>query len=196
MWNQVLRFSIRLGARQEGITALETAIIMLSLIVAASLFAFAILSAGSYSVARGKEVIYAGLANTRASLELKGGVLALADSTGPTTVSALVFTLGDAVGGDMVNLSHDAVVIEYQDAVQRRTLTDWTLQWKVRSDHDDLLEAQELVEITVPLTPTVVLNPPLRAGTAFALEFKPRQGAILKLARLIPSSLERINDLR
>ena len=55
----------RLLRDEGGITALETAIILIAFVVVASVFAFTILSAGTFSTERGREAIYAGLSRFR-----------------------------------------------------------------------------------------------------------------------------------
>ena len=76
MFIRMERLVKRLRQHEEGITALETAIILIAFVVVASVFAFTILSAGTFSTERGKEAIYAGLSQVRASMELKGSVIA------------------------------------------------------------------------------------------------------------------------
>ena len=78
MINRTLRFMKRIGAEEAGITALETAIILIAFVVVASVFAFTMLSAGTFSTERGKEAIYAGMNAVQSSMELKGGVIATA----------------------------------------------------------------------------------------------------------------------
>ena len=62
---------------QRGGTGLETAIILIAFVVAASVFAFPVLSTGIFSAERGKETIHAGLREARSSAELKGSVIAI-----------------------------------------------------------------------------------------------------------------------
>ena len=45
---------------ESGITALETAIILIAFVVVASVFAFTILSAGTFSTERSREAVYSG----------------------------------------------------------------------------------------------------------------------------------------
>ena len=80
MVKSTMRFFKRIGAEEAGITALETAIILIAFVVVASVFAFTMLSAGTFSTERGKEAIYAGLTEVQSSMELKGGVIAIAAS--------------------------------------------------------------------------------------------------------------------
>ena len=67
----------RLLRRSErGVTGLETAIILIAFVVVASVFAFTVLSTGIFAAERGKETVFAGLAQARGSIELKGSVIA------------------------------------------------------------------------------------------------------------------------
>jgi flagellin FlaB len=61
---------------QRGITGLETAIIMISFVVVASVFAYTVLSAGLFSSEKGKAAVYAGIDNARSSMSLSGSVVA------------------------------------------------------------------------------------------------------------------------
>ena len=65
-----------LASRQRGVTGLETAIILIAFVVVASVFAFTVLSTGIFSAERGKETVYAGLEQARASIQLKGSLIA------------------------------------------------------------------------------------------------------------------------
>lgn len=199
MSRNATHFWRRLRREEEGITALETAIILIAFVVVASVFAFTMLSAGTFSTERGKEAIYAGLAEVRSSMEIKGSVLALASSTGTTgTVNSLVVTVGSAMGGEPIDLTTGAnakVLVEYRDATQRVAINDWSVEFRV-SDEDNLLEGGELAEISVPITATEVLTPGLGINTEFALEIKPPTGAVLNIQRTTPAYLELVNDLQ
>lgn len=196
MKSYVNRLMQRVVRDEEGITALETAIILIAFVVVASVFAFTILSAGTFSTERGKEAVFAGLSQVRSSIELKGSVIATATSTGTTgTVDNVIFTIANAVGGEPVNLNTDnkVVVIDYRDARQMTSVDDWLLSWKVRADDDDLLEAGELAEITVPVgtvTQTLGIN------TEFSIEIKPPSGAVLNIQRTTPAYIETVYDLQ
>jgi len=184
----------RLERDERGITALETAIILIAFVVVASVFAFTILSAGTFSTERGKEAIYAGLSSVQSSMEIKGSVIATATVGVSGTVTAVVFTVANAVGGEPINLSEDekVLVIDYRDATQSVPVTDWTLVWLGNGgDGDDLLEPSELAQITVPLD---VAN--LGVNTDFTIEIKPPTGAVLNIQRTTPAYLEIVNDLK
>lgn len=191
----------RVRQEEDGITALETAIILIAFVVVASVFAFTMLSAGTFSTERGKEAIYAGLSEVRSSMEVKGGVIATATTTGTAgTVNNVVFTVSSVLGGEPVNLNTGAesvVVIEYRDAVQRVAIDEWEVAWLGNHNGNGLLESGELAEFTVPLTATTVLNADgLGINTDFALEIKPPSGSVLNLQRTTPAWMELIMDLQ
>ena len=75
----------KLHRNEQGITALETAIILIAFVVVAAIFAFTVLSTGTFLTEKSKEASYAGLQEVRGSMELKGGIVlsrtaALADT--------------------------------------------------------------------------------------------------------------------
>ena len=192
-WNKFLR-------REEGITALETAIILIAFVVVAAVFAFTILSAGTFTTERSKESIYAGLSEVRGTVELRGSVLAISQNVGDSGyVSECVFTLSNVAGGEPVDMttgSNAVVIFEYRDASQRVAIANWTTNWLAHGDGataDDVLEARELVEITVPLSTT--LSPTLQKNTTFAIEVKPPTGAVILLQRTTPSVIDYVMDL-
>lgn len=195
MQHNLYQIKNRLLREEAGITALETAIILIAFVVVASVFAFTILSAGTFSTERGKEAVFTGLSEVQSSMEIKGSVIATATVTGTSgTIDNLIFTIANAVGGEPINLSTTdrVLVIDYRDNTQIASITNWNLAWKVQADTDDLLEAGELAQITVPLTPTVTLGP----NTDFVLEVKPPAGAVLNIQRTTPAYIEAVYDLQ
>jgi flagellin FlaB len=190
------RLSKRFVREEAGITALETAIILIAFVVVASVFAFTILSAGTFSTERGKEAIFAGLSEVQSSMEVKGSVIARSSITGTTgSIDSIVFTIANAVGGEPINLDDTdrVVVIGYRDATTITNNLDWTLHWLVKSDTDDLLEGGELAEITVPIADAGIT---LRTNTDFDIEIKPQAGAVLNIQRTTPAYIEAVYDLQ
>jgi flagellin FlaB len=184
----------RLHNDESGITALETAIILIAFIVVASVFAFTILSAGTSSTERGQEAIYGGLEEVESSMEVKGAVVAESDGTSVTTIT---FTVGN-VGGQPVDLTSDSasrvVIIGYRDEDDFVNNVDWTASWIVQNDTDDMLEEGELAEIAVDLS-SATLTTALGTNTPFTLEIKPPQGAVLNLQRTTPAALDTVMEL-
>ncbi len=187
----------RMGRRagdDSGITGLETAIILIAFVVVASVFAFVVLSTGLFSSERGKETVYAGLQKTRGNMELRGSVIA---NTSGTRVDTVVLDLGNAAGGDPVNLDPAATVNKTVIALITDAATDNNLTYPVNwivGDADNLLEPGELAEVTV--TMPAAIN--LANNDTFTLEVRPPLGAYLVVQRTLPAgtSLESVVNLR
>jgi len=180
---------------ESGVTALETAIILIAFVVVAAVFAFTILSAGTYSTEQSREAIYAGLEEVQGSVEIRGSVIAYGLITSPTDViTHVVFTVANVAGGNAVDFrtTDPVVVIEYRDANNRAEISTWTKTALGYDDGDDLLEERELFEIMVPISPTVTT---LGINTQFVVEVKPPSGSPLYIERTTPANIDVINDL-
>lgn len=180
---------------ERGITALETAIILIAFVVVASVFAFTMLSAGMFTTERSKESVYAGLSQVRGTVELKGGMIGVSSDPGVTgTIDSLIFSVAIVAGGSPVDFTppdDNVVVIEYRDTTTRTTSLSWTVSQTV-GDADYMLEANEVFEITVPLKEAGVN---LGANQTFVVEVKPPLGAVLNLQRTTPPSIDPITEL-
>ena len=104
-----------LNGDQRGITGLETAIVLIAFVVVASVFAFAVLSTGLLSSEKSKETVLGGLAETSATISIRGGIIADANS-GKTAIDTIKFTLTSAAqAAEAVDLSTTGVVVTYLD---------------------------------------------------------------------------------
>jgi flagellin FlaB len=181
---------------ESGITALETAIILIAFIVVASVFAFTILSAGASSTEKGKQAINAGLEQVQSSMTVKGAIIAKGNAGG-SAVDDAVFTLSLVSNGDPVDLTSDAdkrvVVMSYRDGVQFENNLAFTVSWVGANDGDTLLENNELAEITLVLS---ALTTPLGPNTDFTIEVKPPTGSVLTIGRTTPAAIEAVMDLK
>jgi flagellin FlaB len=175
---------------EDGITGLETAIILIAFVVVAAVFAFVVLSTGLFSSERGKEAVYAGLSKTRGTMELTGGVIA--DSNG-TNVTKLTFSVTLAAGGDSVNLRAtdpiNRTVISYIDANVVDPDVEYTTT-TVTGNNDGLLQQGELMTVVIDLTAQTA-GPAYTLGTnqTFVLEVKPPTGSFLVIQRTIPPAI-------
>jgi flagellin FlaB len=173
--------------REHGITGLETAIVLIAFVTVSAVFAFVVLSTGLFSAERGRETVFAGLAKTRGSITLSGGILATSDQT---TITNLSFAVVLAAGGDSVsidpNASNGRTVISYIDSA----VTDPDLTYTVTpvvGDADAVLEAGELMEIDIDLTQNAQIA--LATNDTFTLEVKPPSGSYLVVRRTTPPSI-------
>ncbi len=162
-------FQMNRPERQQGITGLETAIILIAFVVVASVFAFTVLSTGVFSSERGKETIFAGLEEAQSSMSPRGSVIAYKGVlAGPTsTVFKLTFDVALSLNGRPIDLTPpftadgsgtdpDAVsspaqvtVVDYIDKNQSFTDVPWSIDFPGQNDGDNILEINERAEITV-----------------------------------------------
>jgi len=187
-WSKMFKNLVK---EEKGVSALETAIILIAFVVVAAIFAFTILSAGTTSTEQSKEAIYAGLSEVRSSMELRGAVVAETDGT---KVTSIIFSVANAAGGESIDMTaptSNTLIIDYRDNDQRAANLTWALTWVVQNDTDNLLEEGELAELTVDVSS---LN--LGANTQFAMEIKPGQGGVVVVERTTPAYLDTIIDLR
>ena len=191
----MLRKSInRMHKDQRGITGLETAIILIAFVVVAAVFAYTVLSAGIFTTQKAQESVYTGLEEVEATLQIKGSVIATANSTGANgTVDDITFTVEGAMEGlaiDFTEPTDNVVVISYLDSTQVSRDLDWSVAKVGSTDDDDLLEGDEKFELTVDLT-ALGLGP----DTTFSVEVKPPTGAVLVIERTTPAWIDAVMDL-
>jgi archaeal flagellin FlaB len=196
----------RLLRNQQGITGIETAIILIAFVIVASVFAYVVLSAGLFSTQKAKEAITSGLNEARSTIEIKGNMYGKMVSNVLTEVS---FTLATTTGGDMIDFTPPStgnstnnvtnkVVISYSDAYQLIPSLNWTLTKLNTDDTDNILDNNELFLITVDLSSISANSTPERRPGPyhkFSLEIKPPVGAVLVLERTIPARVDEIINL-
>lgn len=191
-----------LGKNQQGITGLETAIILIAFVVVASVFAYVVLSAGLFSSQQAKEAVYSGLKEARSTIELKGNIYGKMENS---VLTEVYFTIGTTTGGDAIDFtdtssanSSNLVIISYIDAYQIFPTVNWTMTKLNTTDADNMLDQAELFYITVDLS-VVSANatPAQKPGPyhKFQLEVKPPVGAVLVIERTLPARVDQIVNL-
>ena len=200
---------------EKGITGLETAIILIAFVVVAAVFAYTVLSAGLFATQKAQESVYSGLKEVRSTLELKGSVIAKAETTGAAGyVSQITFTLANALSGEPIDFTppnaatdntgvaasgNNTVVISYVDGAQRVNDLYWTIT-KLNADADDLLEADEKFQVTIgSATQTSgggnlvnALSPDLIVNKQFTIQIRAPQGAVLAFERTTPAYIDSV----
>ena len=190
MW----RLIKKIRKSQEGITGLETAIILIAFVIVASVFAYVVLSAGLYSSQKAKEAINAGLQSTMSTLEIKGNIIAKMESG---VVTDIYLCVGIPAAGSPVDFTPSSenispLVISYSDADNLIPTLDWTIDKLATINSDNLLDPNELfqVDITIP-TGNVTID----AYHRFSLEVKPADGPVLSIERTIPGRISQYVNL-
>jgi flagellin FlaB len=196
MRGRLTRLFRSLHKKEEGITGLETAIILIAFVIVASVFAFVVLSTGLFSAERGKETVFAGLEKARGNLEVRGALTVTDANTDGVIDSSdeIQFNVALAAGGFPISLDPSAytntVVINYIDQQDRVADVPYSVNW-ILDDGENLLEVGELAEITV--------NPPagstLDNNEIFTLEVVPPSGGTNLINRTMPPEIDDVMDL-
>jgi len=196
MRGRLTRLFRSLHKREEGITGLETAIILIAFVIVASVFAFVVLSTGLFSAERGKETVFAGLEKARGNLEVRGALTVTdIDTDGDIDDQDVIqFNVALAAGGCPISLNPAAyvntVVINWIDAQDRVANVTYTVTW-ILEDGDTLLENGELAEITV----NRVCGSSMVTNEIFTLEVIPPSGGTNLINRTMPPAIADGMDL-
>jgi len=211
---------LKLHKGQRGITGLETAIILIAFVVVAAVFAYTVLSAGLFATQKSQESVYSGLKEAQASLELRGGIIATANTTGASGyVKQISFVVSNALGGEAIDFttpstgnhtgtaasgSSNKVVIDYVDQNQHINNLYWTIDDLGSSDNDSLLEANEKFQITIGSDTAgtgagnfmdCLASPYLTTNQKFTLVVRTPVGAVLEIERTTPAYIDHIMNL-
>jgi len=205
---------------EKGITGLETAIILIAFVVVAAVFAYTALSAGLFSTQKAQEAVYSGLKEAQSTLELRGGVIATAGTTGDNgTVKQISFIVANVLGGEAIDFtmptadnatglaaagSTNKVVINYIDNHQTVKNLYWTYVPLGTTNGDQMLSANEKFQVTVGAATTGsgagnlvdALTTDLSVNRTFTLEVISPAGAVLQIERTTPAYIDTIMNLR
>lgn len=161
---------------EQGITGLETAIILIAFIVVASVFAYTVLTAGVFSSQKSSEAVNAAVEEVRSSIALKGNTIAYkgavdidGDTSTNDTVDAVVrvdvtvatalqglaidvtpaYQLNDVTGALEPSGMDKTLVVNYLDRFQRISDVAWTVDFSGTHDGDFSLEPTEKGTLTI-----------------------------------------------
>ena len=188
----------RAAKNEEGITGLETAIILIAFVVVATVFAFVVLTTGIFSAERGKETVFAGLQKARGTMELRGGVVVTATGA-PLAIDDVQFTVATTAGGEPIPLNPVGItnrtVVAYRDNVTVDNDVLYTVT-AIVGDGDTLLEPGELMLITIDVNGGGISPAPaLVANQRFTFEIQTPVGATMDITRQLPAELEAVMQL-
>ena len=212
-------FLPRIWKDEKGITGLETAIILIAFVVVAAVFAYTVLSAGLFTTQKSQEAVYAGLKEARSTMELRGDVIATANTTGSTgTIKQISFVVASALGGEPIDFiaptadnhtgkaasgSNNKVVISYVDQDQQVNDLYWTITKLGSANANDLLEQNERFQVTIGASTTGsgagnladALTTALTVNKTFSLIIRPPVGAVLHIERTTSPYIDTIVNL-
>ncbi len=195
---RLLRAWIARAREEDGITGLETAIILIAFVVVATVFAFVVLTTGVFSSERGKETVFAGLEKARGTMELRGGVVVTAVGA-PLAVDDIQFTVATTAGGAPIPLDPAGVtnrtVIAYRDNDTVDNDVTFTVT-NVVGDGDVLLEPGEVMLITIDVNGGAISPAPtLDPNERLTFEIQTPVGATLDITRQLPTALSTVMQL-
>ena len=121
------------------------------------------------------------------------GIVTTGDSSYQAyTADSVVVNLGNAAGGQPVDLSPGETVITYQDNdTQSTDITDFGLTKLGLADRDNLLEEGETFQITVDTKSFGLTD-----KDTFTIQIKPASGAVVLLERTVPDRTEKSLNLK
>jgi flagellin FlaB len=194
---------------QCGMTGLETAIILIAFVTVAAVFGYAVLSAGLFSAERGKETVYAGLAQAKANMELAGSVIVTTDNDAdPKIASEIRFIVRNAIAGTPIDMTEPGDTLTANRCIMSLTTNSayfnnipWSREDIGFGDNDDLLESGEHMEITIILADvadegvTTGVWRDLIANDWFNIQLKPMLGSTMTIQRTLPAGLDDMMDL-
>ena len=198
--NTLRRLSARTAREEQGITGLETAIILIAFVVVATVFAFVVLTTGVFSAERGKESVFAGLNKARGTAELRGGVVLTASGT---VVTDFQFALATTAGGEPVPINPSGTtnrtVIAYRDDDTVDNDVVYTIE-NIVGDGDTLLEPGELLLVKIVRASGIADEmsgdaPTLLPNERFTFEIQTPVGATLDVTRQLPSEVAAVMQL-
>lgn len=167
-------------------------IISMTLIAIAVVFSWSILSIGIATGQKSKELVEDILADSTATLVLRGAVVGITNRDGPA-VEDLKFTLtSGGLSFDAPNLTPEGTTISYLDRDQALNVApaDWSSTWLIGSGPH--LDGSEIVEIRIALKG---LSPALGPARDFSIRVHPHDGSVLMINRTTPPELTRVVNM-
>ena len=182
---------------QRGITGIETAIILIAMVIVGTVFSVTLLNTGLLSAKKSEETVIEGLKETSSTLFLRGSVFAQANP-GKTAIDTITFYLiVEAQSVESVDLSSTGTVVTYQDSDNALNCTaggagscSWAASWVVGSG--ELVDPGEKVELTVTFNS---MTPALGRSKEFTIQVRPSRGAAVVVNRSIPAEVKAVMDL-
>jgi flagellin FlaB len=205
MYTKLMRAMTNLHHGERGMTGLETAIILIAFVTVAAVFGYAVLSAGLFSAERGKETIYAGLAEAKSNLELSGSVIGMSDNN-TEYVRLILFTVKNAIAGSPIDMgpcdgtenATNKCVISLTTKNDYFNNVKWTVVGIGSDNNNRLLEQGEQFEVTInmeDLGDNKTLSDNLTFNDFFNIQVKPAIGSTITIQRTLPPALEKVMDL-
>ncbi|WP_332449389.1 archaellin/type IV pilin N-terminal domain-containing protein [Methanoculleus sp.] len=184
-----------------GFTGLEAAIVLIAFVIVAAVFSFVVLQSGFSSAQQGQSVVHQGVQQAGSACTVTGMVYGV--SNNGKQVKSIIIPVGLTAGSepiDMASVSVRLVGPHHEELVAQATPLAssspeygfWSVQERVNSDADMLLEAGEQYRLNI--SPSILTD--FGPYGSFAIEIKPAGRAALRVERAVPGSIDRVTLLK
>jgi len=202
---------------KKGMTGIETAIIVIAFVIAASVFAFAILNMGLLTTNKAQEAITSGVGSAQSAMKITS-VYALGNGAATTSVANGIVVIVQPSGTGSTDFNLGKVSVSYKNDnvayanvytvanfVNSSTFqssysssfssyaqgvgTNKTAVLELQGNANQLLEQGEAFAVFLNLTNIDNTNGPIGAYKNFAVEIIPSQGAKLTFSTSMPSAI-------
>jgi archaeal flagellin FlaB len=178
---------------EKGITGLETAIILIAFVTVAAVLAYSVLSAGIFSSEKGKQAVYSGLEQAKATMDIVGSVKAAGIVGG--NVTSIKFEVTSVLDDSDIDMGK--IIMNYTDDTVALEDVTFSHDNLTAGGSDEMLGPSEVALITLNMSTIIALAPTsnLSAYDSFTLELIPTTGATITIERTLPGAIEAIMDL-
>ncbi|MCM2465840.1 archaellin/type IV pilin N-terminal domain-containing protein [Methanoculleus oceani] len=188
------------NSSDAGFTGLEAAIVLIAFVVVASVFAYVVLTAGILFSEESRSTVHQGIREAGSGLTVTGAIYGFSNT--PGMIDSVIVPVGLTAGGEPIDITTVSVRFigstHSEIVAQNVPLIDvfpghrrWSVQERVNSDSDFLLEAGE--QYILNISPEVRTD--CKPYRSFAVEIKPAGMAALRVERTVPGSINRLTRL-
>jgi flagellin FlaB len=191
-------------SKRNGMTGIETAIILVAFVITAAAFAFVVLNMGFLTAEKAQSVISSGMSEASSALLVDSGVIGQFSNTGgdqaDVDLSKLTFYIKLSQGHEPVDLDDSKLVATYTNPRTHAELydTNGTIMTitGVNDDGDSLCETGEKFKIQIDFSQLTnsTMEPDVTIDNAythpyeeFRVELRPSAGAVLTIERQLPA---------
>ncbi|NYT06402.1 MAG: flagellin [Methanomicrobiales archaeon] len=188
----------------EAFTGLEAGIVLISFLVVAAVFSYAILGAGFFSIQKSEEVIQTGVIDAASGIEIIGDVYGIEGFIGG--IDMVRFTIGLTAGNTPVDCSamvvewatgDDVTILSRATPLYHPTINPADGQWRIIDIQPPVVggTSDTILETGEQFTIMVNQNGVLQENQRFRITLRPPRGATLTIVRTTPPKIDSVNLL-
>ena len=187
------------GRNDQAFSGIEAAIVLIAFVVVGSVFSYVILGAGFFTVQKSQQVSQSSITQTASKIVVRGDIIGL-DTSGAGNISILEFDLALPEGGLPVDVSTISIAFSTENQPPARltyvpssgtptpptyglTPGSWTIISSTMPPGTTVLK--DVQHATIALRPPA----PLQPRETFNVQLEAANGAVLGIARTVPSGV-------